>query len=68
MNARMTVFGFVPAKLNTLVMSIRSMFVLLSALDSVKPPMSSIIVGENITEKMYLTIKALVRNIEGNGV
>ena len=49
-----TIFGRVPAKLSTLVTRTRSMFVLLIADAIVKPPISSIIVGENICLKMYL--------------
>lgn len=54
MNASRTMDGLVPAKLRTRVMSILSILVLLNAEDTVKPPMSSMIVGENITEKMNL--------------
>lgn len=54
MNARSTVFGRVPARLSTRVISRRSIADLLSADAMVKPPMSSMIVGENMTEKMYL--------------
>lgn len=54
MKARSTVLGFVPANARTRVMSTLSMFVLLRADAMVKPPISSMIVGENITEKMYL--------------
>ena len=49
-----TVLGLVPAKLNTRVMSTRSMLVLLRADAIVNPPIKSMIVGENMTEKMYL--------------
>lgn len=49
-----TVLGRVPAKLRTRVMSTRSMLVLLSADAMVKPPISNMMVGENMTEKMYL--------------
>ncbi len=54
MNASKTVRGLEPAKLRTRVIIIRSMFVLLRPEDIVKPPISNMIVGENITEKMYL--------------
>lgn len=54
MNASRTVLGRSPAKLSTRVMSTRSMAVLLKADAMVKPPMSSIIVGENMTEKTCL--------------
>lgn len=49
-----TTLGLVPAKLNTRVMSSRSMLVLLRADAIVNPPIKSMIVGENMTEKMYL--------------
>jgi hypothetical protein len=52
-----TVLGRVPAKLSTRVMMIRSMFVLLRALERVKPPRSSMIVGENIVENINLRKK-----------
>lgn len=54
MKANKTVLGRVPAKLSTLVINMRSMALLLSADAIVKPPMSSIMVGENMTENMYL--------------
>jgi len=54
MNARRTVLGREPAKASTRVIKTRSILVLLKADEMVKPPMSSIIVGENITEKTYL--------------
>ena len=54
MNVRRTVLGRVPARLRMRVINTRSMFVLLSADEIVKPPMSNIIVGENIMEKTYL--------------
>ena len=53
-NESSTTLGLVPAKLNTRVMSTRSMLVLLSADAIVNPPIKSMIVGENMTEKMYL--------------
>ena len=53
-NESNTTLGFVPAKLNTRVMSTRSMLVLLSADAIVNPPIKSMIVGENMTENMYL--------------
>lgn len=46
--------GFVPAMLSTRVIKTRSMFVLLSAAAMVKPPMSSMMVGENIIENTHL--------------
>ena len=49
-----TVLGRVPAKFKMRVIKMRSMFVLLSAEEMVKPPIRSMIVGENITEKTYL--------------
>jgi hypothetical protein len=49
-----TVLGRVPAKLRTLVISNRSMLVLLNADAIVNPPISSMMVGENITENIYL--------------
>lgn len=54
MKARSTELGFVPAKLRTLVIKIRSMLVLLRAEEIVNPPIRSMIVGENITENIYL--------------
>ena len=54
MNDNKTVLGRVPAKLRTRVISSRSIFVLLSADAIVNPPISNMIVGENITEKIYL--------------
>ena len=53
-NASNTVRGFEPAKLRTRVIIIRSILVLLRPEDIVKPPMRSMMVGENMTEKMYL--------------
>ena len=61
MNANSTVLGRVPARLRTLVMSTRSMLVLLSADEIVKPPMRSMIVGENMLEKTYLRRKSFER-------
>lgn len=55
--AKRTVRGFEPAMLNRRVINIRSIFVLLSAAEIVKPPMSSMMVGENMTENMYLDSK-----------
>ena len=52
--ARRRVLGRVPAKLNTRVTMTRSMLVLLRADDMVKPPIRSMIVGENIVEKTNL--------------
>ena len=54
MIARRTVLGFEPAMLSIHVTRTRSIFVLLRAEDIVNPPMSSIIVGENMTENMNL--------------
>lgn len=54
MKANNTMLGLVPAKLSTLVIRMRSMLVLLSAEDIVKPPIRSIIVGENMMEKTNL--------------
>ena len=53
-NASNTVLGRSPAKLSTRVMSTRSIAVLLSADAMVNPPMSSMMVGENMTEKTCL--------------
>jgi len=53
-NESNTTLGLVPAKLNTRVMSTRSILVLLRADAIVKPPIKSMIVGENMTENMYL--------------
>lgn len=53
-NESNTTLGLVPAKLNTRVMSTRSMLVLLRADAIVNPPIKSMIVGENMTEKIYL--------------
>jgi hypothetical protein len=50
-----TVLGRVPAKLKTRVISTRSMLVLLNADAMVNPPISSMMVGENMTENIYLT-------------
>lgn len=52
--AKRTVLGFEPAMLNSRVINIRSIFVLLNAAEMVKPPMRSMIVGENITENTCL--------------
>jgi len=60
-NARSTVLGFDPAKCNTRVIRIRSMFVLLRAEEIVKPPINNMIVGENIIENTYLESMSLVR-------
>jgi hypothetical protein len=54
MNVRRTILGRVPARLRMRVINTRSMFVLLRADEIVKPPMSNIIVGENIMENTYL--------------
>jgi hypothetical protein len=60
MNASRTVLGRVPARLNTRVIKSRSMFVLLNAEAMVNPPMSSMIVGENMTENTYLQSVSMV--------
>ena len=49
-----TTLGLVPARLRTLVIKMRSILVLLRADAIVKPPIRSIIVGENMIENMYL--------------
>jgi hypothetical protein len=54
--ASSTTLGRVPAKLSTRVINTRSIFVFESAAAIVKPPMRSIIVGENITEKTQLKV------------
>ena len=54
MNASRTVLGRSPARLSTRVIRTRSMAVLLRADAIVNPPMRSMIVGENMTEKTYL--------------
>jgi hypothetical protein len=54
MKARSTELGLEPAKLKTLVINIRSMLVLLRAEEIVNPPIRSMIVGENMTENIYL--------------
>jgi hypothetical protein len=54
MKASSTVLGREPARLKTFVIKMRSMLVLLRADDMVKPPMSNMIVGENMMEKTYL--------------
>jgi hypothetical protein len=54
MNVRRTVLGRVPARLRMRVINTRSILVLLRADEIVNPPMSNIIVGENIMEKTYL--------------
>jgi hypothetical protein len=56
MTARRTVLGRVPARLSTRVIKTRSMLVLLRADAIVKPPMRSMMVGENMTEKTNLNI------------
>ena len=61
MNASNTVLGRVPAMLSTLVMRTRSMAVLLKAEAIVNPPINSMIVGENMTEKMYLAVMRMAR-------
>ena len=54
MKAKSTILGRSPAMLSTRVISTRSIAVLLSADAIVKPPMRSMIVGENIFEKTNL--------------
>jgi hypothetical protein len=54
MKARSTVLGREPARYRTRVIKIRSMLVLLSADAIVKPPMRSMMVGENMMENTYL--------------
>ena len=54
MNANRTVRGRVPARLSTRVIKRRSILVLLRADEMVKPPINSMMVGENIIEKTYL--------------
>ena len=44
----------------------RSMLVLLKADEIVKPPMSSIIVGENIAEKTNLSVRFVSRTLRNN--
>jgi hypothetical protein len=61
MNASRTVLGRVPAMLNTLVMRTRSIAVLLRADAIVNPPINSMIVGENMTEKMYLDVMRMMQ-------
>jgi hypothetical protein len=56
MTASSTTLGRVPAKLSTRVINTRSMFVFESAAAIVKPPMRSMIVGENITENVQLRV------------
>ena len=53
-NARSTMLGLFPAKLNKRVMRMRSIFDLLNAEAIVKPPIRSMIVGVNICEKTNL--------------
>ena len=55
-NASKTVLGRVPAMLSTLVIRMRSIAVLLKAAAIVNPPINSMMVGENITENMYLIV------------
>lgn len=60
-NARRTVLGFVPARLNNLVIMTRSIFDLLNAEAIVKPPIRSMIVGVNICEKTNLQERQYMR-------
>jgi len=55
-NASKTLLGRVPAILSTLVMRTRSIAVLLRADAIVNPPINSIMVGENMTENIYLGV------------
>lgn len=57
MKVSSTVLGRVPARVRTFVIKTRSMLVLLSAAEMVKPPMRSMIVGENMLENTNLIIK-----------
>lgn len=59
--ASKTLLGCVPAKLSTRVIKIRSILVLLKADEIVKPPMSNMIVGENMAEKTNLREKFSVK-------
>lgn len=68
MNASRTVLGLEPAKLSTLVISTRSMLVLLRADEIVKPPMRSMIVGENITEKTHLWVDVSIEYNSNNRI
>lgn len=54
--------GLVPAKLRTRVINTRSMLVLLNAEDIVKPPIRSMMVGENMIEKTHLFRKKSAMN------
>ena len=56
MKANKTTLGFVPARFRILVIRTRSIFVLLNADEMVKPPIRSMMVGENICENTYLVI------------
>ena len=56
MTASSTTLGRVPAKLSTRVINIRSMLVFERAAAIVKPPMRSMLVGENITENVQLQV------------
>jgi len=66
-NESNTVLGLVPARLNTRVISTRSMLVLLRADAIVNPPIKSMIVGENITEKIYLESDEHPESSKGEG-
>lgn len=68
MNASRTVLGLEPAKLSTLVISTRSMLVLLRADEIVKPPMRSMIVGENIMEKTHLWVDVSMEHNSNNRI
>jgi len=59
-NASKTVLGRVPAILRTLVMRMRSIAVLLRADAIVNPPINSMMVGENMTENIYLVVMRMV--------
>ena len=56
MKANKTTLGFVPARFRILVIRTRSIFVLLNADEMEKPPIRSMMVGENICENTYLVI------------
>jgi len=59
-NASKTVLGRVPAMLSTLVIRMRSIAVLLRAAAIVNPPINNMIVGENMTEKIYLVAMSVM--------
>lgn len=61
-----TVLGLVPATLKTRVIRTRSMLVLDRAEAIVNPPIKSMIVGENMTENMYLSQRSQRRHVNTN--